>query len=369
MARVMRALPLFPASVVGSLPRPGPVRELIAKPTWDERDARTMDAAIAYVVSMQEFAGLDVVTDGEWRRRSYIGVIAELAHGFTLEANPMDGRPWTVVTDPLVPKDPGFIAAEAAFLKRVARVGTKITLPAPALLGERLWDPERSRPAYPRRDDFVRDCVAPLRREIALIQSLGIDIVQIDDPHLCLFVDPAVRARYDDPERAADFAVDMTNAVVDGFTGLKFAVHLCRRAGARVRGEATHAGGYGPILKQLNRLNVQHLTLEFTAAGADDLESLGRLRSDLELGLGVVDVTPGAKDDAPAIVARVQRALDRVDATRITLNPDCGFAPGSAAQVDIDEVFVKLRAEADAARMLRAGQRGMTGSTTCDGYR
>jgi 5-methyltetrahydropteroyltriglutamate--homocysteine methyltransferase len=121
-----------------------------------------------------------------------------------------------------------------------------------------------------------------------------------------------------------------------------------------VRGEKHYGGAYGPILPQLNRLNVRHLTMEFTAAGADDLESLGRLKTDFELGLGVVDVTPGATDDAATIVKRVERALTRVDAARITLNPDCGFAPGSAARVDVDEVFLKLRAEADAARILRA---------------
>jgi 5-methyltetrahydropteroyltriglutamate--homocysteine methyltransferase len=347
-------LPLFPASVVGSLPRPRHVRELIEKPAWDVADERVMDAAVRFAVSLQEVAGLDVVTDGEWRRRSYIGVIAELAHGFALETNLADGRPWTVVTEKLAPKEPGFIAREAAFLKSVAQVGTKITLPAPGLLGERLWHPVRSRAAYPNRDDFVRDCVAPLRREIALLRDLGVDIVQIDDPHLCLFVDPDVRRGYDNPDRAADFAVDMVNALVDGFDGIRFAVHLCRRAGARVRGEKHHAGTYGPILPQLNRLKVHHLTMEFTAAGADDLESLARLREDFELGLGVVDVTPGAQEDAAGIAARVERALTRVDARRITLNPDCGFAPGSAAKVDLDEVYVKLRAEAEAARMLRA---------------
>lgn len=353
----MKTLPLFPASVVGSIPRPQHVRELIEKPAWDATDERAMDAAIRYVISMQEMAGLDVVTDGEWRRRSYIGVIAELAHGFTLEINPADNRPWTVVTERLSPKPAGFIAGEARFTKSVAHVGTKITLPAPALLGERLWDPERSKQAYPNRDDFVRDCVTPLRNEIALLQEIGIDIVQVDDPHLCLFVDPDVRRGYDNPDRAADFAVDMINAVVDGFRGIKFAVHLCRRAGARVRGEKHHAGTYGPILPQLNRLNVQHLTMEFTAAGADDLESLVRLRPDFELGLGVVDVTPGEVQSPQQIVSRVERALTRIDASRITLNPDCGFAPGSAAKVDIDEVYGKLCAQAQAARMLRQ-QRG-----------
>ena len=212
----------------------------------------------------------------------------------------------------------------------------------------------RSRSAYPKRDDFVRDCVAPLRREIELIAAMGVDIVQIDDPHLCLFVDPEVRRAYEDPDRAADFAVDMINALVAGFRGVRFAVHLCRRAGARVRGEKHHAGTYGPILPQLNQLKVQHLTMEFTAAGADDLESLGRLREDFELGLGVVDVTPGLEQTAEVIADRVRPALQRVDAKRITLNPDCGFAPGSAAKVGIDEVERKLRAEVEAARLLRA---------------
>jgi 5-methyltetrahydropteroyltriglutamate--homocysteine methyltransferase len=342
---------MFPTSVVGSLPRPPRVLDLL-----DDPYCAAMDEAVRAAIAMQEKAGLDVITDGEWRRRSYIGVIAELAHGFALETNPLDGRPWTVITERISLKDGGFIAREAEFLKKHAKVETKITLPAPALLGERLWHPVRSRNAYPKRDDFVRDCVAPLRREIELIAAMGVDIVQIDDPHLCLFVDPDVRRAYDEPDRAADFAVDMINALVAGFRNIKFAVHLCRRAGARVRGEKHHAGTYGPILPQLNRLKVQHLTMEFTAAGADDLESLGRLREDFELGLGVVDVTPGVEQTADLIAERVRRALQRVAAKRITLNPDCGFAPGSAAKVSLDEVERKLRAQVEAARLLRASR-------------
>ena len=76
-----------------------------------------MGEAIRAAVALQEAAGLDVVTDGEWWRKSYIGVIAELAHGFELSRNPADGRPWTVVVDKLSPKQPGFIAQEVAFLK------------------------------------------------------------------------------------------------------------------------------------------------------------------------------------------------------------------------------------------------------------
>src|SRR5688572_24809887 len=100
---------LFPTSVVGSLPRPDYVKDLIADDTRSTEEYQNlMRAAIRSAVALQECAGLDVITDGEWWRKSYIGVIAELAHGFELST--VDGRPMTVVVDKLAPKTSGFIA-------------------------------------------------------------------------------------------------------------------------------------------------------------------------------------------------------------------------------------------------------------------
>ncbi len=346
---------LFPASVVGSLPRPAFVLDLIndRPPLPAGIYTNEMQAAVRYAVAMQEHAGLDVITDGEWWRKSYIGVIAELAHGFELGTAP-DGRPMTVVVDKLSPKTPGFIAREVTFLKTITNRLIKSTLPSPALLGERMWHPEKSAKAYPNRDDFVRDCVPILRRELELVRDAGADIVQIDDPHLCLFVDPDVRRRYTNPDDAAAFAVDMVNEVVSGIDGVKIAVHLCRRAGGRARGEVCHGGGYGPIIKNLNKLNAHHLTMEFTAPQAGDMDVFRELREDLEIGLGCVDVTPGQIDSVETIVSRVRKALDFLAPERITLNPDCGFAPGSGAVVSLDETYQKLQNEAEAARLLRA---------------
>jgi 5-methyltetrahydropteroyltriglutamate--homocysteine methyltransferase len=345
---------LFPTSVVGSLPRPAFVLDLINNrpPLPPERYEREMQAAVRYAVAMQEHAGIDVITDGEWWRKSYIGVIAELAHGFELGTAP-DGRPWTVVVDKLAPKNPGFIASEVKFLKTATMRQIKSTLPSPALLGERMWSREKSTESYPKREDFVRACVPILRRELELIRDAGADIAQIDDPHLCLFVDLDVRAQYSDPDAAAAFAADMINEVVSGVSGIKIAVHLCRRAGARVRGEHAHAGGYGPILPYLNRLKVHQLTMEFTAPQAGDMAVFKELREDFEIGLGCVDVTPGKIDSPETIAARVRQALRFLAPDRITLNPDCGFAPGSGAVVSLDEAYRKLCNEAEAARRLR----------------
>ena len=55
-------------------------------------------------------------------------------------------------------------------LKRITKSKIKATLPAPALLGERMWDPTKSAKAYPKRDDFVRDCAVILRRELELLK-------------------------------------------------------------------------------------------------------------------------------------------------------------------------------------------------------
>jgi 5-methyltetrahydropteroyltriglutamate--homocysteine methyltransferase len=312
-----------------------------------------LNEAIRDAVAMQEEAGIDIITDGEWRRASYIGVIAELAHGFELGTNPADGRPWTIVVDKLAPKSPGFIASEVRYLKTITERQIKATLPAPALLGERMWDANKSSAAYPTREAFIADCVPILRREVELLKAEGVAVVQIDDPHLCLFVDSKVRAKYDDADRAADFSVEMVNQVIEGIGGIKLAVHLCRRAGARARGESDHAGGYGPILSQLNRLKVNHLTMEFTTPGSGDMEVFKELREDFEIGLGCVSCDPGQIDEADEIVARVETALQYLDPARITLNPDCGFAPGSAAQVSLREVSAKLKNEVQAALRLR----------------
>ena len=122
---------------------------------------------------------------------------------------------------------------------------------------------------------------------------------------------------------------------------------------SRARGEAAHRGGYDPILKQLGRLRVDHVTMEFTTPGAGDMAVFKQLPEHVEVGLGCVSCQPGQIDSTETIVERVEQALQYLPPERITLNPDCGFAPGSAAEVSLDEVYIKLKNEVAAARQLR----------------
>ena len=93
--------------------------------------------------------------------------------------------------------------------------------------------------------------------------------------------------------------------------------------------------------------------MEFTTPVAGEMDALSRLRDDFEIGLGCVSCQPGQVDPVDTIVSRVEVALDHLSPDRITLNPDCGFAPGSTAQVSLDEVYAKLKNEVEAAKRLR----------------
>ena len=93
--------------------------------------------------------------------------------------------------------------------------------------------------------------------------------------------------------------------------------------------------------------------MEFTTPGAGEMSVFQELPEHVEIGLGCVSCQPGQIDSAETIVERVERALEYLSPGRITLNPDCGFAPGSSAEVSIDEVYLKLQNEVEAARRLR----------------
>lgn len=354
--------PLFPATVVGSMPRSAFVRDLLAD---GRREAlgeiafrRQLDAAVSYIVATQEAVGLDIISDGEWRRLSYIGVVADVASGF--ERTQRDGRSWHTVVEPLASVRPGLIAEEVRFARARTDRPLKVALPSPYLLGVRMWDPERSVDAYPTRRAFMEALVPILREERLRAEEAGATIVQIDDPHLCLFVDPRVRQSYEDPEGEALYCVDLINAVANGTGGrdhrgaanrAETAVHLCRRNKGR-RGWVGE-GGYQSILFALERLEVDILFMEYSIPAAGDVAILASLPDRFQVGLGCVDCRSEHIDTPEEIIARVESALRHVDKERLLLSPDCGFAPGNMAEIPIDEAYAKLRNEVVAAHRLR----------------
>ncbi|MEO1997549.1 MAG: hypothetical protein ABGZ17_20000, partial [Planctomycetaceae bacterium] len=215
---------------------------------------------------------------------------------------------------------------------------------------------EGSRPrilltAYATREAFCEAVIPRLRDELLAIREVGVDVIQLDEPHLCVLVDPKVRARFSDPESEMQRAVEWINAIVDGIDDVTLAVHLCRRNWGR-RGWGA-AGGYESILSHIERLDVQQLMLEFSIPVAGDVAVLSDLPDHFRIGLGCLDVRFDEVESPELIVERVEKALQYVTPDRITLTPDCGFSPGKDHGIPLDEAYNKLKQLTIAAQQLR----------------
>jgi len=351
----MSSLPLFPTSVIGSMPRPQYVKDLLAARSKVNGAAppeskKQTDDAVRFVIGLQERAGIDIISDGEWRRETYVDVIAEILSGFEWVKRE-EFAYHQVVTKKVTPRHQGLVAAEARFLRDNTDRHVKVALPSPYLIGQRMWVQEYSQDAYPSREAFCEDLVPVLRDELLAVREVGVDVIQLDEPHLCVLVDPTVRAKFQDPEAEMRRAVDWINAIVSGIEDVTVAVHLCRRNWGR-RGWGA-AGGYEAILEHMKRLQVEQLMLEFSIPVAGDVSVLSELPSHLQIGLGCVDVRFPEIDSPDQIVERVGKALQHIGADRLTLSPDCGFSPGKDHGIPLDESFEKLKSLSAAAKMLR----------------
>ena len=347
---------LFPTTVVGSLPRPLWVKQLFdeihAGHVDDLERDRLLDNAVPFALALQEAAGVDVISDGEWRRFSYVAVISDIATGFTRElSGDRGGKYWHTVTSAVKSKTVDTLAAHARFAIARAARPIKVALPSPYLLGVRLWDEGVSRDVYPTRQAFSDALVPILRAQVMALAEAGVHTVQLDDPHLCLFVDPHVRKTFPDPDAEAMHCVSLINRVFDGITGTTRAVHLCRRNKGR-RGWVGE-GSYDAIMPALQALDVDQLMMEFTIPVAGDTRCLRSLPERVAIGLGCVDCRGDIIDRPETIVERVEHAMQHVAKERIVLAPDCGFAPGNAADIPLDEAYAKLHNMAIAARQLR----------------
>src|SRR5713226_3106000 len=192
-------------------------------------------------IAVQESAGLDVITDGELRRNSWVVTIplrevaipsAPLAGFEFLPADPgwwslwkePDGRraqAWTSPTRPFITRPlevvRDLVAHEYGFLKTNARARAKFTIPAPSW-HRIFWHPQYSRAAYPTPEDFLRAVAAYLREHVvAKVVALGGDYVQMDAPNYAQWhVDPDNRAAFEawghdmKAELVADAEIDDT---------------------------------------------------------------------------------------------------------------------------------------------------------------
>jgi 5-methyltetrahydropteroyltriglutamate--homocysteine methyltransferase len=356
-------LPLFYTHVIGSLPRPQAVRDLLAQRSKmpPERFAQAMDDMVRFAIRVQEQAGIDVVSDGEWRRVQYVDEFLDRIGGF----EPIDRyehqgevKYRRVIVRRLELREPVF-ARDAEFLRANTTRCTKFALPSPFLIAIRYWNAEHSAGAYPTYEHFMEHLAEALAREAQALAAAGIDIVQLDDPALTYFCDRKLMAgegshdqrlrRNWDVERQFPLAVAAINCIVQGLNA-EVHLHCCHSVYKR---RSDVSGDYKPILPRLQDARIDRVNLEFAYQQTGDISDLKELPAHLGVGMGVVDVRTESPQSVEQIESLAAAGAEAIGPQRIALNPDCGFAPNSAEPPTIDEAYEKLKRLAEAAARLR----------------
>jgi 5-methyltetrahydropteroyltriglutamate--homocysteine methyltransferase len=235
------------ADVVGSLLRPPELlraqEQLAAGAISEVQFKQIEDRAVDSAIALQENVGLEIVTDGEMRRRSFQSQMTTAVSGFGEHG--LDAFLWGEwydeqgVQKKRRPRRLGAVgkltrlrylsADEFSYLKSKTNCIPKVTLPSPSLWAN-FWSPKYSRDAYPTLDAFLADIVKILREEIAELARLGATYIQIDAPHYGLLLDPKTRGFYERQGWSLDQwlsqGIELDNAIMAGFHDVTFGFHV-----------------------------------------------------------------------------------------------------------------------------------------------
>ncbi|MDA1189102.1 MAG: cobalamin-independent methionine synthase II family protein [Chloroflexi bacterium] len=377
---------MFPVSVVGSWPRPPELLRALRQKqrgdlSQDEFDTAA-DTAVLETLHLQTAAGVDVVTDGEQRRDNFYSFVAEKLSGVQLMSlsemlDVVEDKagfediletldvPAYAIDNPTcvgrVERKGPLAVDEARFLRQHTDKPIKVALPGPYLLTRAMFVPDVSKPAYASKEELAEDVVRMLRAEVEALAAEGVDFVQLDEPVLTELVFStgktrtfmcAALASRGDPTEELEFAVSLINRVMEGISGVRTGLHVCR--GNWSQNEATLLrGSYQPLAPYLNQLNVDQLVLEYATERAGAVMPF----EGKEIGLGVVNPRTEGIEEPERIVETVSKALELYPAEKVWLNPDCGFGTFSARPVNTAEVAAKkLAVTVEAARSLREGR-------------
>ena len=358
--------PFFRADQVGSLLRP----ERLHKARTDLKkgliSAATLrqieDACIADAVKFQESVGLQVITDGEFRRENWWidfisqigGVQIEIGDGPSFKrGNDHDFKyvPLNVVTVAKLARPRDITVADFKVLAGCTKRTPKITLPSPSRMHFHGGRKGVSNAAYPNMEGFFADIAALYRAEIAALEASGCRFIQIDDPLLTYFISDKmrdqVRADGEDPGARLKRYVQLINECIrDRRPDTRIGVHLCR--GNSRSGWMTE-GGYERIAETVfNTLAADSFYLEFDDARSGDFGPLRFVPKDKMVVLGLVTTKFPKLEDKSELKRRIDEASHYVGHARLALSPQCGFASsveGNLITEDVQRAKLQLVVE------------------------
>ncbi|HTR35389.1 MAG TPA: hypothetical protein VMH80_05780 [Bryobacteraceae bacterium] len=357
----------FRAEQVGSLLRPAGLLEARAShaagrlPLAELRSRE--DQAILAALEKQREIGIDVYSDGEMRRGSWLTDMADAVDGFvaskvTLEWKGPGGAAegsTAQVAGAKLRKVRKLTGHELPLLKRAAPGPFKITIPAPSNFVISSYKPGVTDAFYATHSDLLHDVVEIVRDEVDWLVSEGVPYIQFDAPYYSHYLDPQMRERA--RERGVDLDQEMETAIRGDNAALKnvprdrvtCALHVCR---GNSRSRWYTEGGYDAIAEKLfGLMDVDAFLLEYDTARSGGFEPLRLVPRGKTVVLGLVTTKEPKLESQDELRRRIDEAAKYVPLENLALSPQCGFASVAAGNlITTDDQWRKLELVVETAR-------------------
>lgn len=355
--------PPFRADHVGSLLRPPELaraRDAHARGELDDDGLRNVENdCIHAVAAMQEEAGLQGVTDGEYRRAFWHLDFLERIEGveitegdFVAHFQKDDGtevgfRPPTVcVTGPLAHvRD--IQAEDFDYLASVTSRTAKVCIPSPSMLHFRGGRAAIDETAYPDMDGFYADLAKVYNEEVMALAGRGLKYLQLDDTNFAYLCDDSIReatrAKGEDPDELPRTYCHLLNAALAGRPqDMAVTVHMCR---GNFKSAWVAQGGYEPVAEILfNELDVDGFFMEYDDPRSGDFAPLRFLPPGKTVVLGIMTSKRPELESADDLKRRIDEAARHAPIEQLAVSPQCGFASTvEGNELTAEDQFAKLR--------------------------
>jgi 5-methyltetrahydropteroyltriglutamate--homocysteine methyltransferase len=360
-------LPPFRADAVGSLLRSAPLKEARAKRAQDaisdDQLKAIEDEEIKTIIRKQEDVGLELATDGEFRRSwwhfDFLWKLdgcerVILDHGIQFHGTETKPESIRVTGKIDFPSDHPMLA-HFKFLKAHTKVTPKMTIPSPSVLHFRGGRDAISKSAYPDLDGYFEDLGKTWGKAVKAFYAAGCRYLQFDDTvwaYLCSKEQmEMVGKRGEDPSRLPGIYARTINAALkEKPADMTITTHVCR---GNFRSTWISEGGYEPVAELLlGGVAYDGYFLEYDTERAGGLEPLRFLpKGNKRVVLGLVTSKSGNLEKKDDIKHRLAEAARFAPIEQLCLSPQCGFASTEEGNIlGEDQQWAKLGMIVDIAR-------------------